>query len=290
MASVRPVLALVNHVFHNWCLPCVRWWWFCLVILCGYYCVFLSNTDSQAGQVLVSQPETGTGNVMGVLPNASGSSWPPQPFVGVMVWPSVWILTSGSKSSRLLDLVAIDMKTVVVNWNSRCVCTDWVQKPLQENKDTNWLVITVSYPWWVRDLFICHQQIPFTNMGMFPTREKVLTSLHKPPEWQFKGWSWTVTAPHCWTRPLGSCHFFSSPPRDARKCNCHQGYWLDQWAHQSCNLSCVHQFTLKDCSPCHSNTRFEWIQGVSYLASSASDWSRLTQGVQGRLGHLWLKK
>ena len=153
----------------------------------------------------------------GALPNSSGFSWPFWPFVSVRVWPLVWILISGSKSCRLLHLAAIDMKTVVVNWNSGYVHTDWVQKPLQEIKVTNGLAVTASYPWWVGDPLIHHQQIPSQMRGTLPTREKVLTSHLEPPEWQFKGWSWTTTAPHHQTRPLGSCHFFLSPPRDARK-------------------------------------------------------------------------
>ena len=52
----------------------------------------------------------------------------------------------------------------------------------------------------------------FTDMGTLPTWEKVLTSLLEPPEWQFKGWSQTATAPHCQTRPLGSFTFFGTHP------------------------------------------------------------------------------
>ena len=37
----------------------------------------------------------------------------------------------------------------------------------------------------------------FADVGTLPNREKVLTSLLKPPDWQFKGWLQTVTAPHC---------------------------------------------------------------------------------------------
>ena len=56
----------------------------------------------------------------------------------------------------------------------------------------------------------------FADAGTLPTREKVLTIVLEPPDWQFKGWSQTATGPCCQTRPLGSCHFFFSPPRDAR--------------------------------------------------------------------------
>ena len=87
--------------------------------------------------------------------------------------------------------------------------------------------------------FIFHQRIPLQMWGYFLPGKKVCTSLLKPPGWQFKEWSWTATAPHCWTRPLGSCHFFLKPPRHARKCDLSQGCWMDWWAHLSHNLSCM---------------------------------------------------
>ena len=51
----------------------------------------------------------------GVLPNTSGSSGLFQLLDGVRVQSSSWILVPGLCSSRLLDLVAIDMKTVAMN-------------------------------------------------------------------------------------------------------------------------------------------------------------------------------
>ena len=72
------------------------------------------------------------GECDGALPNASWLSWPFWPFVSVRVWPLVWILISGSKSFRSLDLVAIDMKTVVMNWNPWYLYTNWAQKPSQD--------------------------------------------------------------------------------------------------------------------------------------------------------------
>ena len=98
-----------------------------------------------------------------------------------------------------------------------------------------------------------------TAVGTLPTRKKVLTSLLEPPKWQLEGWSWTATAPHCQTRPLGSYHFLLSPPRDTRKCDCSWGCWMDWWACPSHDLSLTCQFAPEDCAPCHSNTRFEWI-------------------------------
>ena len=43
----------------------------------------------------------------------------------------------------------------------------WVQRPMQENKNTNGLVVTTSFPQWVGEPFICHQQIPLQTWGHF---------------------------------------------------------------------------------------------------------------------------
>ena len=215
----------------------------------------------------------------GVLPNASGSSGLFLMFVGVRVLPSICILTSGFKSSRLLNLVAIDTKTVVMNWNSGYVHTVWEQRPLLENKDTNGLAVSTSYPWWVGDPFIHHQQIPLQMGGHFLPGKRYSLALsnhqignlrdgHKPPHLH-------TAEPDLWD-PATS---FSGPPRDARKCDSSWGSWMDWWVHQSHDLSHMHQLTLKNCGPCHSNTGFKQIWGVSYLANPQATEVNLTQGV-----------
>ena len=117
------------------------------------------------------------GDQDGVLPNASGSSGPFQPLGWVRVWPSFWILVPGFCSSRSLNLVAIEMKTVAVNWNSRMSSYNWAQRPTQENKDTNGLVVTMSFPQWVGNPVICQQPDSFTDVGTLPTWEK---GTHQP--------------------------------------------------------------------------------------------------------------
>ena len=42
------------------------------------------------------------------------------------------------------------------------------------------------------------------------------------------------------------------------------GHWMDWWAHQSSNLSCMCQFALKGCSPYHSNTGSEGYKVANY--------------------------
>ena len=118
-ASVRP--ALPSHTVSSTigaCHGCMKdvllfhlWW---------RPPVFPSNTESQGSGVPCWRQEWW---LDGVLPNTSGFSglfWLPD---GVRVLPSSWILVPGLCSSRSLYLVAIDMKTVAMNWNSWWVHT-----------------------------------------------------------------------------------------------------------------------------------------------------------------------
>ena len=109
----------------------------------------------------------------GALPNSSKSSGPFWPLGGVRVWPSGWILIPGFWSSRLLDLVATDMKTVAMNWNSGYVHSVWVQRPMQENKETTGLVVTTLNSWWMVGPFICHQWALSHTQRMLPIWGKV---------------------------------------------------------------------------------------------------------------------
>ena len=113
----------------------------------------------------------------GALPNASGSSRPFQLLCGVRMWLSVWILIPGFWSSRLLNLAAIDTKTVAMNWNSRYVHSVWAQRPMQENKEITGLVVTALNSWWVGGPFIHHKQALSHTWKMLPTWEGVSNCL-----------------------------------------------------------------------------------------------------------------
>ena len=117
----------------------------------------------------------------GVLPNASGSSgtfW--LQFMGWRCGPPSGLLVPGFCSSRSLDLMQpLTQKTVAMNWNCQMNSYNWAQGPTQENKDTNELTVTTSFPWWIRDLFICHQWIPSQMWGTLPIREK---GTHQPTQ------------------------------------------------------------------------------------------------------------
>ena len=91
---------------------------------------------------------------------------------GMSTWPSIWRLASDILSTRSLNLAAMDIKLVAVNWNSRFSHSIWVQRPWQDIK-TNHLV-------WVSHIlvmlfgtpFICHQWGSLSDVGMTPTWEK----------------------------------------------------------------------------------------------------------------------
>ena len=79
----------------------------------------------------------------GVLPNAFASSGPFWLLGGVRMWPSVWMLPPDFWSSRFLDLVATDMETVSINWNSGQVHSVRHKGPCKKIK--KWLGLCQPY-------------------------------------------------------------------------------------------------------------------------------------------------
>ena len=80
----------------------------------------------------------------GELPNASNSCGSFALWDGMSARPSVWSLAPDVLSTRLLNLAAIDMKLVAVNWNSRFCHSIWVKRPWQEIKQTTWFGLATS--------------------------------------------------------------------------------------------------------------------------------------------------
>ena len=159
MASVRPVLPS-QTIFSTIC-ACHMWGGGGIALSSSVETTCISKqyqVSGWSGVGFLARDQDGYCD--GALSNASGSSGPFWPLAGARVWPYICILTSGFKWCRSPDLVAIDTKTVVMNWNPWYVHTVWVQSPIHENKDTNGLAVTTSYPQWVINPFICHQQIP----------------------------------------------------------------------------------------------------------------------------------
>ena len=111
---------------------------------------------------------------------------------------------------------------------------NWAQRPTQENKDTNGLAVTMC-------LFHGKSEIHLSTTKGFLHRcgdtsylgKRYLTAYSNHQSGVLRDGHELTTVPCCQTRPLESCHFFLSPPRDAKKCNHSWGCWIDWWTHQS---------------------------------------------------------
>ena len=71
----------------------------------------------------------------GELPNTPISSGSFQIWDGTSMQPSIWRLAPDIQSFKSLDLVAIDIIVVAMNWNSGSSHMNQVQRPLQEIKN-----------------------------------------------------------------------------------------------------------------------------------------------------------
>ena len=114
----------------------------------------------------------------GELSSSSDSHRSFAPWVGSSIWPSAWRLAPDVSSARSLNLVAIDMKLVAVNWKLQIQSFVMGTKALARNNinhliwGNHFLVTLFSTP------FVCHQWGSLSDMGMPPTREK---GSHLPP-------------------------------------------------------------------------------------------------------------
>ena len=115
----------------------------------------------------------------GELPNIPISSGTFQLWDSMSPWPPVWRWLPDLWSLGWLDLVAIDMVVVTVNWNSRSSHMNGVQKPWQKWKKNTWLVLATSLSHWL-GLHLWHRRGSLADMGMPPTWVKVVTNLLQP--------------------------------------------------------------------------------------------------------------
>ena len=137
---------------------------------------------------------------------------------------------------------------------------------MQENKDTNEHVVTVSYPWWVGDLFIHNQQIPSQMWGHFLPGKRYspaflnhqignLCDGHELPQLH-------TAEPDLWD-PATSFWAYPGMPENVMSTGMLNGLvgspksWFILPA----------PFASKDCSPCHSNTRSEGYRVASHLVN-----------------------
>ena len=130
--------------------------------------------------------------------------------------PSIWGLAPDILFPTLLNLAAIDMKLMAVNWNFRFGHSVWVQRPWQEIKERTWFWLATSLSHCLGLHFICHQWGCLSDMGMPPTGEK---GSDLPPRTTKLGNlrdGHNPSSSHCWTRSSGFFSCVLSPPGDAR--------------------------------------------------------------------------
>ena len=109
--------AISDHVFHNWCLPGMWGWWCCSSIFSKGHLYFQTIQSLRlvrcwfACQRLGWWMQWGATKCLWIFRAILASWW----CEGVALSPDI---TPGFWSSRSLNLTAIDMKTVAMNWNS----------------------------------------------------------------------------------------------------------------------------------------------------------------------------
>ena len=121
------------------------------------------------------------GEQEGELSNASGSHRSFALWGGTSTWPFIWRLAPDISSTRSLNLAAMDMKLVAVNWNSRFSHLIWVQRPWQEMIQTTWFELATSLSHCLGLHLYATNGAPSQTWGCLQPRRKVVTYLQEPP-------------------------------------------------------------------------------------------------------------
>ena len=95
--------------------------------------------------------------------------------------PFIWSLAPDVLSPRLLDLAAIDMKLVVVNWNPRFSHSNWAQRSWQEMKQTTWFGLATSLSCCLGLSLYVTNGAPSQTWGCLLPGRKVVIYLQEPP-------------------------------------------------------------------------------------------------------------
>ena len=193
-------------------------------------------------------------------PFNSGTACPHGPLSGGLA-PDV-------QSSKSLVLVAIDTIVVAVNWNSRSSHTNWVQRPWQEIKKPPGLHKPCFY-------HIDWDSVYMPPMGI-PHRHGDASYLgkgsHLPPQTTRV---WQLMDGHDLSQLLLPNQIFRILPlciettQGCQKCDMshRDTRWIGGLSHQSSNLSHLCNLLQKVVICACSDTRFEGIQVVNYLAN-----------------------
>ena len=121
------------------------------------------------------------GDLEGELSEASNSCRSFALWGGISAWPSIWRLAPDVSSPRSLNLAAMDMKLVAVNWNSGFSHSIWAQRPWQEIKQTTWFELAASLSHCLGLHFYATNRAPSQMWGCLQPGRKVVTNLQEPP-------------------------------------------------------------------------------------------------------------
>ena len=171
---------VMQHIFHKGCHPGMRGWGTApnssVNVTCiSRQCFVLGWLDSG----LLARDQDGKWE--GELPNASDSCRSFALWDGTSAWPSIWRLAPDILSTRSLNLAAMDMKLVAVNWNSRFSHSIWVQRPWQEIKQTTWFELATSLSHCLGLHLYATNRAPSQMWGHLQPGRKVVTYLQEPP-------------------------------------------------------------------------------------------------------------
>ena len=117
----------------------------------------------------------------GELSKAPNSCWSSVLWDSMSTWPSFWRLAPDVLSPRLLNLAAIDVKLVAMNWNSGFSHSNWMQRPWQEIKQTTWIGLATSLSCCLGLHLYTTKGAPSQMWGCLLPGRKVVTYLQEPP-------------------------------------------------------------------------------------------------------------
>ena len=117
----------------------------------------------------------------GELPDASDSHRSFALWDGTSTWPSIWRSAPDILFTRSLDLAAINMKLVAVNWDSEFSHSIWAQRPWQEIKQTTWFELAVSLSHCLGLHLYATNRAPSQMWGCFQPWRKVVSYLQETP-------------------------------------------------------------------------------------------------------------
>ena len=157
-------------------------------------------------------------------------------------------------STRSLNLAAMDMKLVAVNWNSRFSHSIWVQRLWEEIKQATWFELAASLSHCLGLHLYATNGASSQMWGHLQTGRKVVTYLQEPRKLgNLRDGHDSITAPtakpdlgfssmlrECWS--VGMPEMWQVMHRYTRQ--------IGRLSHQASDLSHPHNLLPKGCDPC----------------------------------------